>query len=248
MDGGLESHTGRWMGKLAAERRDLEAVATSNSFVMGREARRVLEFVDVLGDARIFFPPGLHVNEDGDDVRSFETCGGSCEMVQHVLQRHLVVEGGGTLEGKEPGVFDDGGEEDAAEALGGADETLSCGGGCPFVLRFYAQGVGGVGSNGGVVGGHGEEERVEGVAVVGLIFGGVVDETGEAVRASWEVDGLEEVGERFAETLDIIVGRLTDDGGVGGREVTKEVLDIIRCGHDAQRKGEIYVVISWWFV
>ena len=36
--GALESHTGCWMGKLVVERRDLEAVATSHSLVMGREA------------------------------------------------------------------------------------------------------------------------------------------------------------------------------------------------------------------
>ena len=48
--------------------------------------------------------------------------------------------------------------------------------------------------------------------------------------------------------LYIIVGRLPGDGGVGGREVTEEVLDIVRCGHDARRKGEIYIEISWCFV
>ncbi len=37
---GFGIHTCCWMGKLAAERRDMEAVATSHLLVMGREAQR----------------------------------------------------------------------------------------------------------------------------------------------------------------------------------------------------------------
>jgi hypothetical protein len=57
------------------------------------------------------------------------------------------------------------------------------------------------------------------VTVVGLVVGGIVDEAGETVGASGDVDGLQEVGERFAKTLDIIVGRLAEDGGEGGGDV-----------------------------
>ena len=195
----------------------------------------VLEFVDVLGDAGIFLPPGLHFNEEGDDVRCFESCCGGGEVLQHVLQQHLVVEGGGTLEREQPGVFHHGGEEDVAEALGGADEALSVGGGRPFSLGFHAHGVGGVRSDGWVVGGHGKEERIEGVAVDGHVVGGIIDEAGETVGATRNVNGLEKVGERFAETLDFIVRRLSDDGGIGGHELTEEVLDIV--GVDMMRKG-----------
>ena len=159
-------------------------------------------------------------------------------MLQHVLQQHLVVEGGGTLDREQPGVFRHSGEEDAAKALGGADEALPVGGGRPFLLRFHAHSVSGVRSDGWVVGGHGKEERIEGVAVDGHVVGGIIDEAGETVGATRDVDGLEKVGEHFAETLDIIVQRLANDEGIGGRELTKEVLDIVRCGHDVQRKGE----------
>jgi hypothetical protein len=76
--------------------------------------------------------------------------------VEHVLKRHLIVEGGGTLEGQEPRVFHHGGEEDAAETFGGADETLAIGPCRPFTFGLYSNGVGGVGGDGWVVRSHGE--------------------------------------------------------------------------------------------
>ena len=75
------------------------------------------------------------------------------------------------------------------------------------------------------------------MAIDGHIVGGIIDEAGEAVSASWDVDGLEKVGEHFAEMLDVVIRRLADDGGIVDHELTKEVLDIIQCGHDVQRKG-----------
>jgi hypothetical protein len=48
---------------------------------------------------------------------------------------------------------------------------------------------------------------------------------------------LEEVGEHFAKTLDIIVGRLAEDGGEGGGDLTEEVFHVVRCGHDGGVKG-----------
>ena len=47
------------------------------------------------------------------------------------------------------------------------------------------------------------------MALDGLVFDIVIDEAGEAVRASRDIDGLEEVGECFAEMLDIITGWLS---------------------------------------
>ena len=63
-----------------------------------------------------------------------------------------------TLEWEKPGVFDHSGEEDAAKAFGGSDEALTVGGGCTFLFSLYANGVGGIGCNGQVIGGHGEAE------------------------------------------------------------------------------------------
>jgi hypothetical protein len=79
-------------------------------------------------------------------------------------------------------------------------------------------------------------ELVEGMAVDGLVVGGVVDEAGETVGASGDVNRLEEVGEHFAKTLDIIVGRLAEDGGEGGSDLTEEVFHVVRCGHDGENK------------
>eukprot|EP00804_Cyclotella_cryptica_P017762 CCRYP_001184-RA/>CCRYP_001184-RA protein AED:0.60 eAED:0.60 QI:0/0/0.5/0.5/1/1/2/191/159 len=155
----------------------------------------------MLGDVGIIFPPGLHVDEEGDDVRCFKTCDRGCEVLQHVLQQHLVVEDGGALEGEQPGVLHHGGEKDAAKALGAADEALSGRGGRPIFLGHHVHGISGIGRDGGVVCGRGEEERVEGVAVGGHVIGGIIDEAKEAVGASRGVDGLEEVGQaRNSET------------------------------------------------
>jgi hypothetical protein len=49
------------------------------------------------------------------------------------------------------------------------------------------------------------------MVVGGLVVGIIVDEAREAVGASCDVDGLEEVGERFAESLDIIVCWLAEE-------------------------------------
>ena len=116
-------------------------------------------------------------------------------------------------------------------AFGSTDEALALGLGRPFAFCFDTNSVGGVGGDGRVVRGHWKEERVEGMAVGGHIVCYVVDEAGETVGASRNVDGLQEVGERFAKMLDVIVGRLAEDGWKGGSELTEEVFHIVRCGH-----------------
>jgi len=74
-------------------------------------------------------------------------------------------------------------------------------------------------------------------AIGGLVVGVIVDEAREAVGASCDVDGLEEVGERFVESLDIIVGWLAKDGRVGVGQLTKEVLHVVCSRHGDGRVG-----------
>jgi hypothetical protein len=69
------------------------------------------------------------------------------------------------------------------------------------------------------------------MAVGGLLVGIIVNEAREAVSASSNVDGLEEVLERFAKSLDIIVRWLAKDGGVGASQLNKEVLHVVWSTH-----------------
>jgi hypothetical protein len=98
-------------------------------------------------------------------------------------------------------------------------------------LAFHTNSVRGIGGNGRIVWRHGKEERVKGMAVGGLLVGIIVNEAREAVSASSNVDGLEEVLERFAKSLDIIVRWLAKDGGVGASQLNKEVLHVVWSTH-----------------
>ena len=64
------------------------------------------------------------------------------------------------------------------------------------------------------------------MALDGLEFNIVIDEAGEAVGASQDVDGLEKVGEHFVETFEIIVGWLFKDDRKGDGQLTKEDINI----------------------
>jgi hypothetical protein len=75
------------------------------------------------------------------------------------------------------------------------------------------------------------------MGVGGLVVGIVIDEAREAVGASRDVDGLEEVGERFAESLDIIVRWLAEDDRVGADQLTKEVLPVVWSRHGDGQAG-----------
>ena len=63
----------------------------------------------------------------------------------------------------------------------------------PDTFRLNADGLGGVGSNGGVVGNKWGFKAVKSVAVDGQVISRCVDEPGKVVLASWDIDGLEEV-------------------------------------------------------
>jgi hypothetical protein len=75
------------------------------------------------------------------------------------------------------------------------------------------------------------------MAIGGLVVGIIVDEAREAVSASCDVDGLEEVGERFAELLDIIIGWLAEGDRVGAGQLTEEVLHVVWGRHGDGRVG-----------
>ena len=68
---------------------------------------RVLESVNVLGDAWVVGPRAEHGQKVGDDVGSLEAAAAAFETGRKIAEGHLIVEGGLFLEGEEPGFFDD---------------------------------------------------------------------------------------------------------------------------------------------
>ena len=68
---------------------------------------RVLEFVDVLGDARILGPPAEGGGKKGDDVRGLEAAAADLEVIEEIAEWDLVVICGVLFEREEPGFLDD---------------------------------------------------------------------------------------------------------------------------------------------
>ena len=60
---------------------------------------RVLETVNVLGDARVVRPPAEHGRKEGDDVGGLEAAAAAFEMGEKIAEANLIVEGGLLLEG-----------------------------------------------------------------------------------------------------------------------------------------------------
>ena len=85
---------------------------------------RVLEKVDVLGDARVVGPPSERGGEEGDDVGGFKAAAAALESGKKVAERNLVIKGGLLLEWEEPGVFNDGDEERAPGAFDCLDQSM----------------------------------------------------------------------------------------------------------------------------
>ena len=204
-------------GKIAAE-----------GFLLG-----LLESVDVLGDSRVILPPALHVDGKSDDVGSFEAGHVGGEVVQHVAEGDLIVEGRGTLQRKKPCFLDDAEEEETAVAFDGSDETLELLLGGPIAFGTSSNGVGGVGGDGWIVRDEGDDHGIEDGAMVQGVDSVRVDETGEAAGAARDVDRLEQIREGLAERFHVVVGRLADDGGVGASEIAEEGFRFLRCRHGA---------------
>ena len=141
------------------------------------------------------------------------------------------------VEGKEPGLLDDSGEEHAQLSLDSADEALVYGLGGPCMFGLDANGLRGVGGDGGVIGVKPRLDAVEGMTISSEIVGRGVDETGEAFVASRDVDRLEEVGEELANLLQVVVGRGDNDGWQFGGCIRDDELGLLWCCHSADREG-----------
>ena len=79
-------------------------------------------------------------------------------------------------------------------------------------FSLYANSLCGVGGSGGVIGDKRCLEMVKGVTVCGKIVGRCVNETGEVVAASRDVDGLVEVGKELANLLQVVVVQGANNG------------------------------------
>ncbi len=72
----------------------------------------------------IVAPPAEHCGLEVHDASGFESAAAYGEVVEVSMDLDLVVEGQEVLEGKEPGLFDNGSEECVQLALNHADEAL----------------------------------------------------------------------------------------------------------------------------
>ena len=172
-----------------------------------------------------------------DNVGGLESTTAGDEMVEVGAYLHFVEEGGGVLEGQEPRVFDDGGEEDADLAFDRVDEALALELGGPRMLRSDADGIGSIGCDGGIVGDEGIFEVVEVLAELTTVSRGLVDEAGEAVVASSNVDWLEEIREELVNAFHVVVSRCAGDGREIGGCVGDERLGILGSGHGGEQRA-----------
>jgi hypothetical protein len=96
-------------------------------------------------------------------------------MIQHVLEGHVIVEGGCTLEREQPCVLDDAEEEETAIAFDGSDEVLELSTSRPIAFGTGSRGISGVSSDGRIVGSERGKHGVEGAPVKGNVVSVSVD-------------------------------------------------------------------------
>ena len=109
--------------------------------------------------------------------------------------------------------------------------------GRPCVFGFDVDGLGGIGGDGRVIGDKRRLEAVKGMTVCGEIVSRGIDKTGEVVAASWDVDGLEKVGKKLANLLQVVIGRGTNDGWEFGCCIGDDEFGLLRCCHGADGEG-----------
>ena len=149
---------------------------------------------------------------EANDFGGLDTAAAVREMLEHLLERHVVVVGGGVPQREQPLLLHDCLEEEAALALDGTDEVLEGNLGNPFALSFDTGDCSGVGLDRWFVGGKCNLEAVERVAVPGVVGAGIIEEAREAIFSARDIDGLEEVGQKLADALYFIVSWGAHDG------------------------------------
>ena len=76
------------------------------------------------------------------------------------------------------------------------------------------------------------------MTVCNEIVGRGVDETGEVVAASWNVNGLEEVGKELPNPLQVIVGWCTNDGWEFRGSISDDKFFLLGRCHGADGEGQ----------
>ena len=75
------------------------------------------------------------------------------------------------------------------------------------------------------------------MTLCGELVGNCVNETGEVVSSSWDVDGLEEVHEELPNPLRVIIGQGTNDGWEFGSCIGDDEFGLLRRRYGADKEG-----------
>lgn len=113
---------------------------------------------------------------------------------------------------KKPHYFDDGNEESVKLPFNDVDEPLEFKLGCPSSLGIYVDSIGCIGGNAQIIGNKWDFEMIKGMDIGVEVVGWVIDETQPAVAASWNVNGLVEIGNELSDLFQIIICWYADDG------------------------------------